>query len=334
MMNSQFPRSITCVLASFAGLMLIHTATSFGSENQESGGQPPSSQTKGALSSSEKISTEWKVVGDCLVAGDSDCVLGHLDRIIKDDPEAWEAYALRARVREETGDLAGAEDDRRTLENVGGIYTAIENQISQAIDAHPDSQELLWQRAVHRWSAGNDVEGALSDLDRVVEMSGGTASQEVHMMRAKLRYVRGDIDGAILDYSAVIEMESGSKKTALTERARLYGVVGREDDANLDHEILQEIHQSERDDLVKKTSERIEAHPEDIMSLYLRGMELADRDDLGAALKDAETIMRVAPDSWMGYSLRSKVRRKQGDFEGYREDRAMVKQLSETRDPE
>ena len=328
-MNTLFPRSSTWIPTLCAGLMLIQTATSFAGENQESGIQPSSGQTKDASNSSEEISAKWEVVSECLVAGDRDCVLGHLDQIIKENPESWEAYALRARIREETGDLAGAEHDRRTVENVGGTYTAIENRLSQAIDAHPDNPELVWQRAVHRWAAGNDVEGALSDLDRVVEISGGTASQQVHMMRAKLREVRGDIDGAILDYSEVIEMESGSKTTALTERARLFGVVGREDDAKLDYEILAEIHQAERDDLVKTTSERIEAHPEDIMSLYLRGMELADRDDLGGALRDAEMIMRIAPDSWMGYSLRSKVRRKSGDISGYREDRAMVKKLSQ-----
>ena len=310
-------------------MILIQSATSFGGEIQESWIQASSGRNKVALGSGEETSAKWKVIGECLVAGDSDCVLGHLDQIIEDSPEAWEAYALRARVREETGDVAGAEQDRRTLENVGGQYAAIENRLSSEIDLNPEDAESVWQRAVYRWAAGNDVEGALSDLDRVVEITGGAASQQVHMMRAKLREVRGDINGAILDYSTVIEMKSGYETTALNERARLYGLVGREDDAKLDLEILAITHQAERDDLIKKTSERIEAHPGDIMSLYLRGMELADRDDLGAALRDAETIMRIAPDSWMGYSLRSKVRRKSGDISGYREDRAMVKKLSQ-----
>ena len=328
-MNTLFARSCTLVLTLCAGLTLNQTVTSFAGENQEFENQPSVGRTEDALRSSDKALAEWKVVGECLVAGDSDCVLGQLDQIIKEDPEAWEAYALRAAVLEDSGDLVGAERDKRTLAAVGGTFDAIENRLSQAIDANPDNPDLVWQRAVHRWQAGNDVAGALSDLDRVIEISGGAAPQGVFMMRAKLLEGQGDIDGAILDYSTVIEMETGYEATALTERARLFGLVGRTEDAKLDLEILAGMAQAARDDLIIKSSERIAAHPEDIMSLYMRGMEFADRDDFGAALRDAETIMQLAPDSWMGYSLRSKVRRKQGDISGYREDRAMVKKLSQ-----
>jgi len=268
------------------------------------------------------------MIGECLSVGDSDCILGFLDQIIEEDPEAWEAYALRAAVREDSGDLVGSECDKRMLVSVGGTYAAIEDRLSRAIDLNPGDPDLVWQRAVHRWQAGNDVAGALSDLDLVFVLSDGAAGQEVHMMRAKLLEVQGDYDGAILDYSTVIELESGYEETVLTERARLLGLVGRTDDAGLDLERLAEINQAMRDDLITRTSNRIEAHPGDIMSLYLRGMEYADRDDLSAALRDAETIMRIDPDNWLGYSLRSKVRRKKGDISGYREDRAMVKELS------
>jgi len=309
--------------------MLIQTVSSFARENQESGIQPSSGRPEGALRSSDETSAEWKVVGECLVAGDSDCVLGLLDQIIKEDPEAWEAYALRAAVLEDSGDLAGAERDKRTLAGVGGTYTAIQTRLSQAIDANPGDPDLVWQRAVRRWQAGNDVVRALSDLDRVIVLYDGAAPQEVHMMRAKLLEVHGDYDGAILDYSTVIELDSGYGANALTERARLFGLVGRADDADLDLQILAEMDQARHDDLITNTSKRIEAHPGDIMSLFMRGMEYADRDDLGAALRDAETIMHLAPDSLLGYSLRSKVRRKQGDINGYREDRAMVKKLSQ-----
>lgn len=317
------------MIALCAVLVLIQTVFASSGDPQESGTQPSQSQAKDAIRSADETSAKRKKAVECLLVGDSDCVLVILDQIIEEDPDAWEAYALRAAVRDNTGDQVGAERDRRTLAGVGGTYAAIENRLSQAIDLNPGDSDLVWQRAVHRWQAGNDVAGALSDLDLVVVLLDGAAPQKVHMMRTKLLVVQGDIDGAILDYSMVIdEQESGYRVAALTARAHLFGFVGRADDAKLDLEILAELHKAGRDDLIMTTSKRIEAHPEDIMSLYMRGMEYADRDDLGAALRDAETIMRLDPEGWLGYSLRSKVRRKTGDISGYREDRAMVHELS------
>jgi len=272
------------------------------------------------------------MVGECLLAGNSDCVLEYLDQIIEEDPEAWEAYALRARFREETGDRVGAESDRTMLAGVGGIYTAVDNKLSRAIDMNPTDPDPVWQRAVHRWQAGNDVEGALTDLHLVVELSDGVAPQRVHMRRAKLLEIQGDYDGAILDYSTVIILKSGQDATALTERARLLGLVGRTEEAARDLEMLAEINQAMHDDRIMEASKRIEAHPEDIASLYMRGMEYVHRDDLAAALSDAETIIRLEPDNWLGYSIRSGVRRRTGDIRGYREDRAKVKELTGKQD--
>lgn len=329
MMKTNLTPSIIWFLASCAGSVLIQPVSASAGGNQESGIQPSQGRVESEMLEKDETSTKWKMVGECLAVGDSDCVLVFLDQLIKEDPEAWEAYALRAAVLEDTGDLVGAERDKSTLAGVGGTYAAIEDRLSHAIDVDPGDPDRVWHRAVHRWQAGNDVVGALSDLDRVIVLFDGAAPQEVYMMRAKLLEVQGDIDEAIIDYSTVIEMESGYEATALTERARLFGLLGRADDAEFDLEILAGINQAARDDLIMKTSERIANHPEDIMSLYMRGMENADRDDLGAALRDAEAIIRIDPDSWMGYSLRSKVRRKQGDISGYREDRAMVKELSQ-----
>ncbi len=316
------------IVAVCAVLVSIQSGFVSPGDTQESGTPPSQGQAKNAIRSAEEVSAKWKTASECIVAGDRDCILENLDQIIEEDPEAWEAYALRARVRDETGDWVGAESDRRTLAGVGGTYTAVDYRLSKAIDLNPTDPDPVWQRAVHRWQAGNDVVGALSDLDLVIVLSDGVASKEVHMMRAKLLEVQGDYDGAILDYSTVIELKSGYETTALTERARLLGLVGRSVDAERDLEILAEIDQAMHDDRIIEASKRIEAHPEDIMSLYMRGMEYADRDDLGAALRDAETIMRLDPEGWLGYSLRSKVRRKTGDISGYREDRAMVRELS------
>ncbi len=316
------------IVAICAVLVLIKPVFVSSEDTQETGIQSSQGQAKDATRSADETSARWKAAGECLVAGNRDCILENLDQIIEEDPEAWEAYALRARVRDETGDRVGAESDRKTLAGVGGTYAAIENRLSQAIDLNPGDSGPVWRRAVHRWQAGNDAVGALSDLDLVIVLSDGVASKEVHMMRAKLLEVQEDHDGAILDYSTVIELESGYETTALTERARLLGLVGRSVDAERDLEILAEIDQAMHDDRIIEASKRIEAHPEDIMSLYMRGMEYADRDDLGAALRDAETIMRLDPEGWLGYSLRSKVRRKTGDISGYREDRAMVRELS------
>lgn len=226
------------------------------------------------------------------------------------------------------GDQVGAESDRRTLAGVGGSYAAVEERLLTTIDRDPTDPDPVWQRAIHRWAAGSDVEGALTDLDLVVELNNGVASQRVHMMRAKLLEVQGDYDGAILDYSTVVEMESGQDATALTERARLLGLVGRTDEAKRDLEVLAERDKARRDDLLIMTSKNLEADPGNIGSLYRRGMEYLRRDDLAAALGDAETIIRLDPDNWVGYSLRSGVRRRTGDFRGYRDDRAMVKELT------
>lgn len=57
-------------------------------------------------------------------------------------------------------------------------------------------------------------------------------------------------------------------------------------------------------------------------------MEYLERQDLDAALSDAEAIIGIDPNHWMGYSLRSGVRRRTGDFSGYKEDRARVKELT------
>ena len=312
-----------------AGLVLIQPVSSSADENLKSGIELSQGQVESAITVDDETSADWKMVGECQMAGDSNCVLDLLDKIIKEDLEAWEAYALRAEVREVTGDLVGAERDKRALAGVGGAYAAIDSRLSQEIDLNPGDPDLVWQRAVHRWRLGNDVAAALADLDLLVSLSDEPAPQKVYMMRAKLREVQSDYDGAINDYSAVIELESGYESTALTERARLLGMVGRAGDAELDLEVLAETDKITHDERLKSLTKRIEVHPEDILSIYMRGMEYADRDDLGAALRDAETIIRIAPDSWMGYSLRSKVRRKQGDITGYREDRAMVKELSQ-----
>ncbi len=320
------------IVAICAVLVLIKPVFVSSEDTQETGIQSSQGQAKDATRSADETSARWKAAGECLVAGNRDCILENLDQIIEEDPEAWEAYALRARVRDETGDWVGAESDRRTLAGVGGTYTAVDYRLSKAIDLNPTDPDPVWQRAVHRWQAGNDVVGALSDLDLVIVLSDGVASKEVHMMRAKLLEVQEDHDGAILDYSTVIELESGYETTALTERARLFGFVGRTDDAKLDLEILAEIDQAMHDDRIMEASTRIEAHPEDIMSLYVRGMEHVHRDDLAAALSDAETIIRLEPDNWLGYSLRSGVRRRTGDIRGYREDRTKVKELAGKQD--
>lgn len=315
-----------------AVLVLIQPVVASSGEPQESGAQPSQSQAEDATRPAEEIAIHWETVGESLLAGDSDCILDYLDQIIEEDPEAWEAYALRARVRDETGDPIGAERDRTMLAGVGGAYTAVENRRSRAIDRNPTDPDPVWQRAVHRWQAGNDVEGALTDLDLVVELNDGIAPQKVHMMRAKLLEVQGDYEGAILDYSTVIEMESGQGATALTERARLFGLVGRPAEAERDLEILAARDKTRRDHLIMTTSKNLEVDPGNIGSLYRRGMEYLRRDDLAAAFDDAETIISLDPDNWVGYSLRSGVRLRTGDIRGYREDRAMVKELTGKQD--
>lgn len=313
-------------------LVLLQPALAASGDNLESGRGPLPGQAKDTTDSAEELSARWEAVVDCLLGGDSDCVLEYLDQIIEQDPETWEAYALRAQIREEAGDRVGAESDRRTLAGVGGAYAAIEEGLTTAIDRDPTNPDPVWQRAIHRWQAGNDVEGALTDLDLVVELSSGIASQRVHMMRAKLLEIQGDYEGAIQDYSTVIGLKSGIEATALTERARLLGLLGRTEVAKQDIEILAEFDRARRDDLIMTTSRRIEAHPKDIMSLYLRGMEYLHRDDFAAALSDAEAIISSDPNNWLGYSLRSGVRRRTGDLLGYRDDRAMVKELSGQQD--
>lgn len=142
-MRTKLARPNIWVLAFCAVLVLIDPVSASAGDNQESGIQPSQDQSKGVIRSGDESSAEWKTVGECLVAGDSGCVLGLLDQIIKEDPEAWEAYALRAAVREDTGDLVGAERDKRTLTSVGGTYAAIENRLSQAIDLNPADPDLV-----------------------------------------------------------------------------------------------------------------------------------------------------------------------------------------------
>ncbi|MCO5165517.1 MAG: protein kinase [Planctomycetes bacterium] len=154
-----------------------------------------------------------------------------------------EAAALRARVRAERGDAAGALADAeralaggaalglpaRALARVAaGDVAGGEADAARAL-ARPTSEEHLgWALTAHAWSrsaAGAEGLALLADLDRALALGRGPATLLL-ALRADARRDVGDVDGARADARAVLarlEATCPDAWTALAAREVLAG---------------------------------------------------------------------------------------------------------------
>lgn len=122
---------------------------------------------------------------DAMTNGDFRRAIAILDRDIRDNKNLFESYKLRSDIKRMIGDFAGSIRDLDTT-----------------IEIKPSEGNLYERRSGLRMMLGNQMDGALADLDTAIAL--GVKYEKVYANRAWIRFVRQDLDGAIADYQAAL----------------------------------------------------------------------------------------------------------------------------------
>lgn len=139
--------------------------------------------------------------------GEPDQALAGLDRVIRQEPDRFDAYLLRARARSATGDLKGAEEDL-------DLYLLY----------FPDRHEGIYLKGLIQFDHGKYLD-ALQSFNRALEMDSGRA--EYYFARGRTyaatgttRYAEKDMSMALdLDpYNGEIWFEKGKLSDRLGDR--------------------------------------------------------------------------------------------------------------------
>ena len=233
---------------------------------------------------------EWCRRGVALYfRGDGAAAVRAFDRAIALEPQSAELYTYRANVRDES-DVEGVVADRtRALELApddqgavmladalrrAGSFEAALRAIDAVLKHEPPLPAALQVRAELR-RVGGDLDGALADLDRAIELE-----PDVPRLtdRGAIRQARGQLAYAITDYSRALELEP-RRAELYSRRGTAYAAQGDYARSLKDHTRAMELDPS---------------HPSICIN---RGNVLQLAGDLAGAQRDYERALELDPRS-------------------------------------
>lgn len=142
-----------------------------------------------------------------------------LDQAIKLKADYHDAYNLRANMKIQTEDFAGAIDD-----------------YSKAIQFSSMTAAYYTNRA-HAREKNKDVKGALADMKTVIKLT--PKESRAYMNRGEIKLNAGDHAGALIDLNKALELKPDFF-AILRRRAAVYRALGKNDLAEADEKIYKE----------------------------------------------------------------------------------------------
>ncbi len=181
----------------------------------------------------------------------------------------------------------------RTRQDGGDLDGALADY-SRAIELDPGCAEAFVNRAILR-RVRRDLGGAASDAERAVELSPGSAA--VYAVRAAVHWERGDLDGALSDYDHAIALEPGDSPTFFG-RASVRNAKGDLEGALSDYD------------------RAVELDPRSARTITNRGTVRRARGDRDGAIADFTRAIELDPGHAPAFHDRGVVRLEKGDLAG------------------
>ncbi len=209
-------------------------------------------------------------------------------RAIDADPGSAEAWAGRGEARLASGDRAGAVAD-----------------LTRAVEIAPDRAEswcwLGWA------TLGGDPTRARAALDRAVDLDPGLAF--AWKLRGVARLQGRDAEGAMVDLTKAVELTGGEDASILVQRAQVYERIGRIDEALVDYTAAIELdarRELDEGEFYQRGLTLAVAH-------IRRAAHRRDRGAIDDAAADAIRATELAPQHLPGWELRAELEVARGD---------------------
>ena len=233
-------------------------------------------------------------------------------------------------------DLADALDLYRRADGLhlpeGREYSAMANTVVLLMTGMTRRMTKQFIQALARNGKG-DYDGALADLDRVLELA--PSKTRVYFHRGFARLGRGDYDGAEDDYGAYLE-RSPDDAWAYFSRATGRNIVGDYDGALADANRALEIEpgltqayflrgrtrlgEGDYDGAEDDYGAYLERSPDDAWAYFNRATGRNIVGDYDGALADANRALEIEPGLTLPYFQRGLVRFGKGDYDGAEAD--------------
>jgi tetratricopeptide (TPR) repeat protein/curved DNA-binding protein CbpA len=252
---------------------------------------------------------------------------------------AEDAAALSALHAAATGAIA--ETAQRRLAHLNAPRAA--QQVTAAAaseDAAPSSDPAFYVARGLRWSQKGDLDRAIADFDRAIELAPGNAPAHSH--RASAWGAKGDKDRALADFEAAIRLDPGSP-IPFRDRGTLWRRSGALDLALVDLDqairlgfsdagaynerglVWQAKGRNER--AIADFDRAIKIDPTLAAAYANRGIALRGKGDLDRAIADFDAAIRIDPGIAAAYYHRGHARSEQQDFERASADYARAREL-------
>jgi tetratricopeptide (TPR) repeat protein len=155
--------------------------------------------------------------------GEMDAALNKINKAIEIDPDYFDAYALRAAIKNKLKDTEGVLLDYNKIIELNASAPGIEvvyinrsaiflqkgeiekalQDADKAVSINSKSAQIYIARAAARHLKG-EAEGALADYENAIRLNPGIAA--AYLGRAYFRYQKNDFDAALADYNKAGEL--------------------------------------------------------------------------------------------------------------------------------
>jgi tetratricopeptide (TPR) repeat protein len=146
--------------------------------------------------------------------------LKDVDRVISLDPNNYDAYQIRSRIRQLMGDASGAKTDEQHSRQL--MWTVQVKQFDRIIEQQPNDAPAYIQRANAKRML-NDKQGATSDYNMALKLTPN--STEALLGRADLEMKANNYKQALLDVNRTLELDNKNAH-AYALRSSLYKRTG------------------------------------------------------------------------------------------------------------
>lgn len=188
----------------------------------------------------------------------------------QDDIEGWDRFQHLEKQPDPAEDIYKSGKEKHKNNDLDGALA----DYNRVIEINPNAAEA-WNNRGRVKRAKGDLAGALADFNRAIEIEPGFA--DAYTNRGLVKKARNDPGGAMADYNKAIELKPGSA-TAHTNRGNLKRMTGDLDGALADY------------------SKAIELNPEGALAWNNRGNVKRAQSDLPGALADYEKAIELKPD--------------------------------------